>query len=870
MKNFVKVNHPEWCNLQIYPEYGVLLKEIGLLNDISEMYTLERKTLSLEISSKHSVLIKRSTVNFSDFSPNLLVYLEKQCAKETTTLVADILIGPPGMDNFYKSVPFGDKTIYFSKESWELFVKHFGVYFVGNSFVYDNLICLAMIVKDSGPDFENVLRENLPFFDRWCILDTGSTDGTQETIKRVLKDKKGTLYNEPFVNFRDSRNRCLELAGHTCQFICTLDDTYALKGNIRKFLTEVRGDTFADSFSLMIQSNDSEYYSNRVIKSCTGLRYIHTIHEVITQENNINVTVPFDQAYILDHRSEYMEKRTNDRKQFDLELLFKELEQTPDDPRTLYYIAQTYGCIDDEINRVKYFELRIKQDGYIQEKIDALFELARCYNFKVHPETLKLIKPGQKLSEKHWKRCHDLYLQAHLLDRNRPDSLYFIGIHYYLEKDIAKAYSYFKKAFEIGYPIHSQYSLKPTISYHFLPKFLAEICYSVDDYRLGLQATRLFLSKNKESGNYWNLMCSWYNIHKQLDVMPSLVKYPIDDKNIFCIVTDGGWEPWTGRDIETKGLGGSETWVIETARCLQQDFNVVVFCNTKVSEIYDGVGYNPVELFAEFISKNVVEYCVISRYTEYIPVALKGYAKNVSVILHDLLSPELVIPVHPKLKCMFGLTEWHQEHIKAQFPHSIKYNHYGINEIQETKKIAGSFIYSSFPNRGLVVLLQMWPEIKQILPHATLNVYCDLEHPWTNKFYPKMMKTIKGLIHQENVVLHGWVSKKDLNLAWAQTEYWLYPCIFEETFCLTALEAAISKTLVITNGLAGLSETAKHGVVIEGDPITPEWQSRCLAKLKNLSDKFKESIIFKNYNWAKTLSWKSQTSKLLDKLKLSR
>jgi glycosyltransferase involved in cell wall biosynthesis len=164
----------------------------------------------------------------------------------------------------------------------------------------------------------------------------------------------------------------------------------------------------------------------------------------------------------------------------------------------------------------------------------------------------------------------------------------------------------------------------------------------------------------------------------------------------------------------------------------------------------------------------------------------------------------------------------------------------------------------------------MWPQIRKIIPHAVLNVYCDLEHQWTNKVFPKMMKTIKETIHQENVVLHGWVCKDDLNLAWAESEYWLYPCIFEETFCLTAMEAAISKTLVITNGLAGLSETAQHGVLIPGDPTTPEWQSKCLDLLRNISDNFKESLIFKNYNWAKNLSWKSQTKKFVDQLKLSR
>ena len=45
-----------------------------------------------------------------------------------------------------------------------------------------------MIVKNGGPLLEKVLTDNLPIIDRWCILDTGSTDGSQEIIKKVLKN----------------------------------------------------------------------------------------------------------------------------------------------------------------------------------------------------------------------------------------------------------------------------------------------------------------------------------------------------------------------------------------------------------------------------------------------------------------------------------------------------------------------------------------------------------------------------------------------------------------------------------------------------------------------------------------------------------
>ena len=70
-----------------------------------------------------------------------------------------------------------------------------------------------MIVKNAGDSFENILNQNLNIIDRWTILDTGSTDNTIDIIKKVLVGKKkGELFEEPFINFRDSRNRCLDLA----------------------------------------------------------------------------------------------------------------------------------------------------------------------------------------------------------------------------------------------------------------------------------------------------------------------------------------------------------------------------------------------------------------------------------------------------------------------------------------------------------------------------------------------------------------------------------------------------------------------------------------------------------------------------------
>jgi hypothetical protein len=75
-----------------------------------------------------------------------------------------------------------------------------------------------MIVKNGSEPLKNTLLAIKDYIDHWTILDTGSTDGSQDCIRGILRDIPGNLYEEPFVDFKVSRNRCLELAGKTCKF----------------------------------------------------------------------------------------------------------------------------------------------------------------------------------------------------------------------------------------------------------------------------------------------------------------------------------------------------------------------------------------------------------------------------------------------------------------------------------------------------------------------------------------------------------------------------------------------------------------------------------------------------------------------------
>src|ERR1043166_3017834 len=55
-------------------------------------------------------------------------------------------------------------------------------------------ICLSMIVKNEAPVIRRCLDSVRPLIDAWTIVDTGSTDGTQDVVCDALRDLPGQLH----------------------------------------------------------------------------------------------------------------------------------------------------------------------------------------------------------------------------------------------------------------------------------------------------------------------------------------------------------------------------------------------------------------------------------------------------------------------------------------------------------------------------------------------------------------------------------------------------------------------------------------------------------------------------------------------------
>lgn len=864
---FKPIYYEEYCNLSLLDDVEFVERIVALINDIGDtLYPLEvvMDTTTRESYGGYFTINIRSTDSKNKF------YLFCEAEQPNGFILSKIKTLRKFYHMFEWAIDHRTLYLYIHEELFKDFKTHFHWYISNSSFTYDNLLHLTMIVKNAGNEFKTVLESYIPYIDRWTILDTGSTDNTVQNIKDTLgKRVRGELFQEPFINFRDSRNRCLDLAGKNSKFIIMLDDTYIIQRNLRGFLKKVRGDQFGESFGIFIHSKDMEYSSNRIIKTVYNLRYMYKIHEVI-QENKC-IMVPKQDGWVFDAINEYMDKRTADRKQLDFKLLQESITEESENPRHLYYMAQTYVCVKDYENAYKYFLRRFyhSKDGFFQEKFDAGFEAARIAQYQLN-------KP--------WEECLFLYNETEKVDPKRPEPSYFIGIYHYTQKNFKEAYRYILKAYRLGYPEYAQFSLKPSLSFYFVPKLLTELSYSMkseepDAFKIGLEVSEFFLKSNypetPETPNCKELVMDWNRIYSLLNQLKPNCTVVVPEKPYLCIVSPGNWKKWTGKSLDTDGLGGSETHTVEIADLFQnklKSFNVIVFCNC-VETIYNNVIYKPLEQYPNFISENYVHTSIICRYSEYIPVTIYSPVDNIIVISHDVQLSGLIIPIHPKIRKVICLTHWHKQLFDTQFPQLNNIStvcHHGIDidrfdkaylEKPSTMGFRPRFIYSSFANRGLHILLEMWKSVLEIYPNAILMIYTDLDNEWFKTNYPDIRKQIYSLLSMylnRSVFYFGWVNKERLVKAWTNADIWLYPCVWEETFCLTALEAAASRTLAITSDLAALKETVgDRGVLISGDPSTQQWKDEALKQIQKVltNKQIYNEFIQSNYQWAKEHKW---------------
>lgn len=236
------------------------------------------------------------------------------------------------------------------------------------------VVCLSMIVKDEAHVIDRCLRSVKPYVHAWAVVDTGSRDGTQGIIRRVMADLPGELIERPWEDFSTNRNQALALARRygTHALILDADDTVEADPG---FVWPVPN---AAGYMLeVVDTGCIRYWRVACPRLDSDWEWRGLVHEALCTP--VHVSTPrLRGLHIMRTHNDGARSRISQREKFlrDAEILLQALQREPDNARCAFYLAQSLRDAGDLEGAINAYRSRVSMGGWEEEVYFSKFQIA--------------------------------------------------------------------------------------------------------------------------------------------------------------------------------------------------------------------------------------------------------------------------------------------------------------------------------------------------------------------------------------------------------------------------------------------------------------------------------------------------------------
>lgn len=322
-------------------------------------------------------------------------------------------------------------------------------------------ICLNMIVKNEAGVIRRCLDSVRPIIDYWVIVDTGSTDGTQEVIRQHLQDIPGELHERPWENFAHNRSEALALARGHGDYVWVIDADEILEIDPEFTMPPLA----AHSYYVEIRYGGCTYLRRQLVDNRLPWQYEGVLHEYITcaearTEGLLEGlrTVPFHDGARARDPNTYRR---------DALVLEKALIDEPNNTRYMFYLAQSYRDAGDLEQALRCYKHRAAMNGWTEEVWYSLYQVAALKERLQHP----------------WPETMEAYLAAWQFTPDRAGPLYRIAMHYQAKSEYNVSHLYLERALRVPSPASNRLFVERMIYEYQLPLEYSVAAHYVGQYR---------------------------------------------------------------------------------------------------------------------------------------------------------------------------------------------------------------------------------------------------------------------------------------------------------------------------------------------------------------------------------------------------
>lgn len=338
-------------------------------------------------------------------------------------------------------------------------------------------ICLNMIVKNETRVIERCLSSVRPFIDTWVIVDTGSSDGTQALIRRLLADLPGQLHERPWRDFGHNRTEALELARGRADYTLIIDADEILIPSPGFRLPELRADEYLTLHAA--GESTTRFFLPQLVRSALPWRYRGVLHEAIhcdqphsTEKlHGLLCKGFFDGARNADPKAKYRN---------DARVLEEALKSEPDNARYVFYLGQSHRDAGNREAAIEAYARRACMGGWAEEVFYSLLQLG-----------LLLEKSGGP-----FEPAQAAFLRAYQYRPTRAEPLCELARHHREAKDHALAHLFASQARRLPRPPDVLFVDESVYEWRALDEY-AIAAYYMGEQRESLAACERLLSEGK-------------------------------------------------------------------------------------------------------------------------------------------------------------------------------------------------------------------------------------------------------------------------------------------------------------------------------------------------------------------------------------